>query len=112
MDNNKDLFEYITKELYSHGGDGNVMVLFKQQEPLEVAKEFFKYLVSVGNTGLTNHNTDHDQTRFSDMSNEWIFFERAYPEGVDFKQELREKYNECDGVGHAWRRWDTFIITW
>lgn len=106
MNINDDLFNYITTELYSHGGDGDVLVLFKQQDPNEVANQFETWLSTQKHATLKRQGIV-----FSDFSNETIAFGRAFPEGTNVKKELSERRQCCD-FSWPWRQWDTTIITW
>ena len=104
--NNVDLFCYITKELYSHGGDGSVLVLFKQQDPNVVADEFEKWILADHNTTLKR--TGLDKCSFSDMSNETIRFGAVrFDDGARFDPRRRD-----EPISVGWAEWDTFIITW
>lgn len=106
---NGSLFDYALKEVYSHGGDGDVAVLFKQQNPDDVTVEFELYLKSIGEelkwrrggTNMFYSTVDQDCIAFSKATD---VEDGPYRAAVLSRTQLELKW--------PWMRWDTTIITW
>jgi hypothetical protein len=111
MDNNKKLFTYAVDELNSHGGDGTVCIVFKQQKVADVAKEFEAWQrencppphLFRGGMGFLN------EAYYTDGSNESLKF----IEWTDYDRYLRGEVSECSYVQEqVLHHWDAVIVTW
>ncbi len=111
---NDKLFEYVVTELHSHGGDGGVLVVFKQQSVEHVALEFEKWEIEKYPTTpglrmakLESHTPG--KVQFSDMSNENLIF----VQWSSYHQfQLGEIYGSIPICEEDHRHWDTVIVTW
>jgi len=107
-------------ELASHGGDGGVCIVFKQQKLADVIKEFTVWQEK--RFPVESHRLkfiENSGGLFSDMCNENIRFE----EWADYRTFLKNINTECgivpitEGEKHVrevatTEHWDTVIITW
>lgn len=99
--NNKALFAFITAD-----GDraDDVVVLFKQQDPSDVADEFEKYMKDTGTTRWRRGGTN-------------LFMSSGIKDQIAFASAIKEGEGPFNPNGDStlnmqWRRWDTFIVTW
>lgn len=110
--NNEKLFEYATDALYSHGGDGGVLIVFKQQVVDDVADEFERWLLQKYPDTHSMHRLEAHtpgKVMFSDFSNENLHF----VQWDDYEKFLRGEISESIPVDEGdYRNWDTVIVTW
>ena len=113
---NEKLFEYATETVREHGGDGNVLVVLKQQRVIEVADEFERWQVErwPSNVGkrmkrIVSPHNDPSRAIFSDMSNENLHFVQWNSYDRFLRGEIYESI-PIDEEGH--KHWDTVVVTW
>ena len=111
MDNNNKLFKYAIDELNSHGGDGTVCIVFKQQKVADVANEFEAWQrencppphLFRGGMGWVSEAFYTDGSNENLKFMEWGSYERF---------QRKEIYESIPLDEQGISDWDTVIFTW